>query len=61
MTHAEASGVLSVLVGLVRICSATLANGRARAIARYFCQLPRNRRLATYNPNAAAFDTFRLF
>ena len=29
MTHAEASGVLSVLVGLVRICSATLANGRA--------------------------------
>ena len=28
-THAEASGVLSVLVGLVRICSATLANGRA--------------------------------
>src|SRR5262249_55040237 len=56
---AETSGVLSVLVGLVRICSATVTNAcaRLRAIARsVFHQPPRNRRLATYNPSAAAFD-----
>ena len=27
-THSEAAGVLSLLVGLVRICSATVTNGR---------------------------------